>query len=156
MLTLDDMQLITPEVAHDGEVVYTATISNSGGFYDNDLAALLSINGMQMYEYRDFAINKGETKTLTISMEIGWFLDYVGVKEGNGEISLGYFNDDVEIVEFERRLPFKIVETSGIVNVETEKKPLRIYSINGLYMGTDATKLPKGIYIRGGKKFVVR
>ncbi len=156
MLTLDDMQLITPEVAHDGEVVYTATISNSGGFYDNDLAALLSINGMQMYEYRDFAINKGETKTLTISMEIDWFLDYVGVKEGNGEVSLGYFNDDVEIVEFERRLPFKIVETSGIANVETEKKPLRIYSINGLYMGTDATKLPKGIYIRGGKKFVVR
>ncbi|MGI6242077.1 MAG: S8 family serine peptidase [Prevotella sp.] len=32
----------------------------------------------------------------------------------------------------------------------------RIYSVNGQYMGTDATKLPRGLYIRQGRKFVVR
>ena len=32
----------------------------------------------------------------------------------------------------------------------------RIYSIDGRYVGTDATQLPKGMYIRGGKKFVRR
>lgn len=30
----------------------------------------------------------------------------------------------------------------------------RIYSIDGRYVGTDATQLPKGLYIRDGKKFV--
>lgn len=156
VLTLDNMQLITPEVAYDGEVVYTATISNSGGFYDNGLESILGINGWHTYEYQDFMINKGETKTVTISMGVSWLLDYIGVKEGDGEVSLGYLNDSFEIVEFGYRLPFTIVETSGIVNVKAEKEPSKIYSINGLYMGTDATRLPKGIYIRGGKKFVVR
>ena len=89
-------------------------------------------------------------------MGVSWLLDYIGVKEGDGEVSLGYLNDSFEIVEFGYRLPFTIVETSGIVNVKAEKEPSKIYSINGLYMGTDATRLPKGIYIRGGKKFVVR
>lgn len=155
-LSLDNMQVITPVVAYDGSVSFTATISNSGGFYDNGLESILGINGWHTYEYQDFMINKGETKTVTISMGVSWLLDYIGVKEGDGEVSLGYLNDSFEIVEFGYRLPFTIVETSGIVNVKAEKEPSKIYSINGLYMGTDTSKLPKGIYIRDGKKFILR
>jgi len=32
----------------------------------------------------------------------------------------------------------------------------RIFSINGCYMGTDDSQLPKGIYVRNNKKFVVK
>lgn len=30
----------------------------------------------------------------------------------------------------------------------------RIYTINGTYVGTDKSALPKGIYIIGGKKYI--
>jgi len=32
----------------------------------------------------------------------------------------------------------------------------RIYDTNGRYHGTDASRLSKGVYIRNGKKFVVK
>ena len=32
----------------------------------------------------------------------------------------------------------------------------RIYSVDGRYVGTDETKLGKGLYIRNGKKFIKR
>ena len=50
--------------------------------------------------------------------------------------------------------------SSGIdgvtVSPDVTGKPAdnRIYSIDGRYVGTDETQLPKGLYIRGGKKFV--
>lgn len=46
--------------------------------------------------------------------------------------------------------------TTAIDNVPTVEKKAdnRIYSIDGRYMGTDASVLKDGIYIRNGKKFV--
>lgn len=47
-------------------------------------------------------------------------------------------------------------KTAGVKdNRSTVATDNRIYSINGQYMGTDATKLPRGLYIRQGRKFVV-
>ena len=40
--------------------------------------------------------------------------------------------------------------------VQSEPTDLRIYTIDGRYIGTDDAQLPKGLYIRGGKKFVKR
>lgn len=50
----------------------------------------------------------------------------------------------------------KKVATTAIEGVEASDTPAdgRIYRLDGRYMGTDATTLPHGIYIRGGKKFV--
>ena len=47
-------------------------------------------------------------------------------------------------------------KTAGVNDIKsTVATDNRIYSINGQYMGTDATKLPRGLYIRQGRKFVV-
>ena len=39
-------------------------------------------------------------------------------------------------------------------NVGRQSYNNRIYSLNGVFMGTDITKLPHGVYIVNGKKFV--
>lgn len=47
----------------------------------------------------------------------------------------------------------------GIERVEdVEAKALdnRIYSLDGRYLGTSVSGLPKGVYVRKHKKFVVR
>ena len=57
--------------------------------------------------------------------------------------------DDLTVVQ-------KIV-TSGIDKVTVQpvhKADNHIYSINGTFVGTDFSALPKGIYIMGGKKIV--
>lgn len=44
---------------------------------------------------------------------------------------------------------------AGIRTVEsTATRDPRIFSIDGRYMGTDAARLPRGLYIKGGRKFV--
>lgn len=42
------------------------------------------------------------------------------------------------------------------VNVESDVVSQRIYNLNGQYVGTSVEGLAKGVYVRGGKKFVVR
>ena len=155
-LSLDNMQVITPVVAYDGSVSFTATISNSGGFYSKGLLPIVNIDGWWWYNYQDFMINKGETKTVTLTTSVRPLLDIAGIKSCDAEVSLGYYDEADEMVIFPTRMPFSIVETSGIANVETEKEPSAIYNLNGMYIGTDTSKLPKGIYIRDGKKFILR
>lgn len=49
-------------------------------------------------------------------------------------------------------------ETTGIRNITVEpaETSKRIYNISGQYVGDDADRLPSGIYIKAGKKFIVR
>lgn len=57
---------------------------------------------------------------------------------------------------------FSIDTSTGIdgvtVSPDGQRSPadLRIYTVDGRYVGTDDTKLSKGLYIRGGKKFIKR
>ena len=68
--------------------------------------------------------------------------------------------DIVEDTESTHKVSFRFVAdvtTSGLQNVVTDA-PLstdnRIFSINGICLGTDLSVLPKGLYIIGGKKVV--
>ena len=64
-----------------------------------------------------------------------------------------FFLDEVRI------MPVTATGIDGVtVQPDAAGKPAdrRIYSIDGRYVGTDATQLPKGMYIRGGKKFIKR
>lgn len=48
-------------------------------------------------------------------------------------------------------------ETTGISEVNTiTTRSNAIYSINGSYIGTDRSKLTKGIYVSGGKKIIIK
>ncbi len=40
--------------------------------------------------------------------------------------------------------------------VESEPKAQRVYNINGQLVGNTTDGLPKGVYVAGGKKFVVK
>ncbi len=48
--------------------------------------------------------------------------------------------------------------TTGISDAACSAKAatLRIYSTDGRYVGSDPTLLPKGIYMIGGSKYVVK
>lgn len=55
------------------------------------------------------------------------------------------------------------MEVSGIRDLKALPSPgeapgasQRIYALDGTYMGTEPRRLPRGIYIRGGRKFVVQ
>jgi immune inhibitor A len=53
----------------------------------------------------------------------------------------------------------KNIATTDISNINIEEKKttdLRIYSINGIYLGTDESALPRGIYIRNHKKIIIK
>ncbi|KXB50908.1 M6 family metalloprotease domain protein [Bacteroidales bacterium KA00344] len=48
----------------------------------------------------------------------------------------------------------KHIATTGIRQLPTIEGNERIYTIDGRFVGTSAASLPRGIYIRGGKKFI--
>lgn len=61
-------------------------------------------------------------------------------------------------IDLERQYAINVLETTGINGINTNGSDnaidKRIYSIDGRYMGTDASVLPSGIYIQGGKKHI--
>ena len=62
-------------------------------------------------------------------------------------------NDVEHYISFE----FKNNETTGIQApsiIERSTSDNRIYTLDGRYVGTDASVLPHGIYIQNNKKFV--
>ena len=79
--------------------------------------------------------------------------------EGNGPISITFSSNGQFFLD-EVRVSNAL--TTGIDRVTVtpapEGKPAdnRIYTVDGRYVGTDASKLDKGIYIRNGKKIIKR
>ena len=53
---------------------------------------------------------------------------------------------------------FTVNLTTGVSQVEAEREAAPVYSISGLRVGTtaDIDRLPAGIYISRGKKFIVK
>ena len=78
----------------------------------------------------------------------------------NGTFKLSFTaQDEVSRLWFDDLLIEQTVTLTGIENVVTDKANVRpadnrIFTVNGVYVGTDASSLPKGIYIMNGKKFV--
>lgn len=60
-----------------------------------------------------------------------------------------FFLDDVNI-----KSANSVSAIDGIINNALKENDDRIYSIDGRYVGKDASILPKGIYITNGKKFI--
>lgn len=65
------------------------------------------------------------------------------IKETNGIITFDYLKDFTTGID------------SPITNVETDKDA-SIYTLDGRYLGTDASKLGKGVYVIGKKKVVIK
>ena len=78
----------------------------------------------------------------------------VCLKDGD-ELRLEFYTDD----KMRLRSDYITVAQSsadGIVDVEAvaQQKTLRIYTLDGRYVGDSADNLPAGIYVAGGKKFL--
>jgi len=65
------------------------------------------------------------------------------IKEENGIITFDYLKDFTTGID------------SPITNTDTDKDA-RIYTLDGRYVGTDASQLTKGVYIIGKKKVVIK
>lgn len=130
---------------------------------------IINISGENILSFRAAPFT-GQAKTITINVAEGsasistpsftlvdneWTVIETKIN-GNGPVRISFtadsgmfFLDDVSILSSGG--------SSGIDNVEVNPRVVsdnRIFSIDGRYLGTDFSVLPKGIYIRNGKKIV--
>ena len=120
----------------DGKILAAA---NTGGSLNTYVQQL---NG-DLYPYN--GINKIDEFTMYDGTILKWSISEITEKDGA--------NEDDRYVSFK----FKNNETNGIQSpstIERSTSDNRIYTLDGRYVGTDASILPHGIYIQNNKKFV--
>ena len=120
----------------DGKILAAA---NAGGSLNTYVQQL---NG-DLYPYND--INKIDEFTMYDGTILKWSISEITEKDGA--------NEDERYVSFK----FKNNEPTGIQLpsiIERIISDNRIYTLDGRYVGTDASILPHGIYIQNNKKFV--
>ena len=120
----------------DGKILAADSAKGSITTYTQQL------NG-DLYPYND--INKIDEFTMYDGTILKWSISEITEKDGA--------NEDDRYVSFK----FKNNETNGIQSpsiVERTTSDNRIYTLDGRYVGTDASILPHGIYIQNNKKFV--
>ena len=146
-------------VNSSAEKIQCCTVVNADGSRDNTQYSLQG--DLYPYEVKGVTMNdeftddsepaaKLYTKNSDNSYALG--IPITQIKRSKGSISfLVCGGDDKNVIDN----TFKGV-VDGINGVTVVKKTVdnRIYSIDGRYLGTDASALGKGIYVVGGKKIV--
>ena len=120
----------------DGKILAADSAKGSITTYTQQL------NG-DLYPYND--INKIDEFTMYDGTILKWSISEITEKDGA--------NEDDRYVSFK----FKNNEPTGIQLpsiFERSTSDNRIYTLDGRYVGTDASILPHGIYIQNNKKFV--
>ena len=120
----------------DGKILAADSAKGSITTYTQQL------NG-DLYPYND--INKIDEFTMYDGTILKWSISEITEKDGA--------NEDDRYVSFK----FKNNEPTGIQPpsiFERSTSDNRIYTLDGRYVGTDASILPHGIYIQNNKKFV--
>lgn len=107
------------------------------------------------------AIEGAATLNAEADMKTAAFTNYSLELDINGPVTFTFSSDAAAFILDEVKVTSSV--STGIDNVITVTgtdgiRPAdnRIYSIDGRYVGTDDTKLGKGLYIRNGKKFIKR
>ena len=120
----------------DGKILAADSAKGSITTYTQQL------NG-DLYPYND--INKIDEFTMYDGTILKWSISEITEKDGA--------NEDERYVSFK----FKNNEPTAIQSpsiVERSISDNRIYTLDGRYVGTDASILPHGIYIQNNKKFI--
>lgn len=134
----------TPSFNIDGKVEMTFSAGALASGVTNPLMNL-SVSGDATLSSKSFSMSTSKLNEYSVYIE------------GNGAIQVTFSSDATFFLDEVR---VKRTYSTGIddVTVGSEAagyvKDNRIYSIDGRYLGTDASLLPKGIYIMNGKKFV--
>ena len=127
----------TPEFTING----SATLTFEAGIWDGSdgISLLLEVSD-------GFTISPS-----TITVERGAWTSCTAKISGNGKVNVTFtpakrwFLDEVKI---------KGSSTVGIETVKPASQTIRIYTLDGRYVGTDKNSLPRGLYIINGKKVV--
>lgn len=151
---------INNSVNSSKEKIQCCTVVNADG--SREISNTLSLQG-DLYPYEEKGVTMNDeftddsepasklyTKNSDNSYALG--IPITQIKRSKGSISfLVCGGDDKNVIDN----TFKGV-VDGINGVTVVKKTVdnRIYSIDGRYLGTDASALGKGIYVVGGKKIV--
>ena len=139
-------QITSPAISLDGE--YTLMFKAASFTGDGKALTVEVKEGEATLDKTQFVMYEGRWSALSTKIT------------GNGPVKL-LFKTSEGMFYLDEVCIFK-GEATGIDGVTVQPdaagKPAdrRIYSIDGRYVGTDAMQLPKGMYIRGGKKFVRR
>ena len=161
-LTVDEVEMITPELGRGETLKFDVTVSNAGGAYNGKLAFEIAVKGdeaeAEEVVYQDFSIGAGETKTVSAEITIADILDKYGIKSAvDGSVRVGYVDaETAEITYSDKTGKFSVTVATGIGGVTVGGESGPIYTVNGVYVGTDAAKLPRGLYIIKGKKVIVK
>lgn len=147
-------------VNSSGEKIQCCTVVNADG--SREISNTLSLQG-DLYPYEEKGVTMNDeftddsepaaklyNKNSDNSYALG--IPITQIKRSKGSVSfLVCGGDDKNVIDN----TFKGV-VDGINGVTVVKKIVdnRIYSIDGRYLGTDASALGKGIYVVGGKKIV--
>ena len=138
----------TPEFEIDGKCTLTF---RAGAIWDNKYTGNSAIN---------LAVTgNAKLSTSQVKMVEYGFGDHSVDITGTGKIKITFSSDVTFVLDEVKVMSATATGINGVtVQPGVADKPAdrRIYSIDGRYVGTDATQLPKGMYIRGGKKFIKR
>lgn len=120
----------------DGKILAADSAKGSITTYTQQL------NG-DLYPYND--INKIDEVTMYDGTILKWSISEITEKDGANE------DDRYVSFKFKNNEPTGIQPPSIIERIISDN---RIYTLDGRYVGTDASILPHGIYIQNNKKFV--
>lgn len=101
----------------------------------------------------------GERRDAWLSLSDGKnMIDHVSkdvyLKDGD-ELRLEFYTDDKMRLRSDC-ITLRQAASSGIVDADAQKRQrtISIYTLDGRYVGSDASLLPSGIYVSGGRKFL--
>lgn len=132
-------------------------VTNLGEYdYVDDITCLLYYDGNdgymypESYSYIPAEVKAGETADVPF--------EFANLDYSKSYALIVYYNTEGQLSERTISSYYKLIDPStGIEGVEAdgERKDQPVYNLRGMRM-PDGASLPKGIYIKGGKKFVVK
>ena len=165
VIVMDSLKVLTPDVEKDGKLSFQANLSNSGGMYEGVIKYNIMLKGLNgggtggMWGEDTVSINGGETYVKTYEYDLSLLIERLNIETAEGEIWTYYVDPETEeYVLIDDSGRFNVNLSTRISTVEAEGEDAPVYTISGLRVGNaaDLKSLPKGIYITGGKKIVVK
>lgn len=164
-VTVDSLRVLTPDVGTDGMLRFRAYLGNSGGFYKGVIRyniLLVGLNGGGTggtFTERDVTLNGGDTHCDEIEQDLSTLIERLNIVSADGQITTYYVDPATgEYVVAGPAATFTVNQPTGISTAEAEGENAPVYTISGLRAGTtaDLKSLPKGIYVTGGRKIIVK
>lgn len=138
-------RVTTPEFEVNGSADFTFEAGAWNYSSPNDADLEISVdNGFKI----------ADMSSTTIALKKGEWTTYQFKLVGTGKVKVTFFGSHRYFLD---EVMAKAPKTTGISSLKVRQSLSgRIYNLQGQFVGTDSQKLTPGLYIRDGKKFIVR